>query len=147
MDHCSFNFATQKTLDRYDFSNTPCGVPAIEDRLMVLHHAGVGGGRTSLCRFVELTSTNPARLFGMYPRKGSLTSGADADIVLFDPQAERTLSVRTHHMRVDYNLFEGMTVRGAPVGVWISGRQIVDHDRFLGQSGSGRFLHHAGFAP
>ncbi len=146
-DHCSFNFATQKTLGRDDFSKIPSGVPAIEDRLMVLHHAGVGSGRISLGRFVELTATNPARLFGIYPRKGSLTVGADADIVLFDPQAERTLSARTHHMRVDYNLFEGMTVRGAPVAVWVRGRQIVDGDRFLGQSGSGRFLHRARFAP
>ncbi len=146
-DHCSFNFATQKTLGRDDFSKIPSGVPAIEDRLMVLHHAGVDGGRISLGRFVELTATNPARLFGIYPRKGSLTVGADADIVLFDPQAERTLSARTHHMRVDYNLFEGMTVRGAPVAVWVRGRQIVDGDRFLGQSGSGRFLHRARFAP
>ncbi len=144
-DHCPFNFETQKTLGRDNFARIPNGIPAIEDRLVVLHQAGVRGGRVSLNRFVELTATNPAKLFGLYPRKGSLTVGADADIVLFDPNRERTLSARTHHMRVDYNLFEGMTVRGAPAAVWVRGRQVIDGDRFTGALGAGQFLHRERF--
>ena len=146
-DHCPFNFETQKTLGRDNFAKIPNGIPAIEDRLMVLHQAGVRGGRISLNRFVELTATNPAKLFGLYPRKGSLVVGADADIVLFDSNRERTLSARTHHMRVDYNLFEGTTVRGVPTAVWVRGRQVVDGDRFTGTPGGGQFLHRARFSP
>ena len=93
-----------------------------------------------------MTATNPAKLFGLYPRKGSLVVGADADIVLFDPNRERTLSARTHHMRVDYNLFEDMTVRGVPTAVWVRGRQVVDGDRFTGAPGGGQFLHRERFA-
>ncbi|MGH2403961.1 MAG: dihydropyrimidinase [bacterium] len=146
-DHCPFNFEGQKTLGRDNFAKIPNGIPAIEDRMMAFHHAGVRGNRISLNRYVELTATNPARLFGLYPRKGSITVGADADIVLFDPTVERTLSARTHHMRVDYNVFEGMKVRGAPVAVWIRGRQVIDGERFVGDQGSGQFLHRARFAP
>lgn len=144
-DHCPFNFETQKTLGRSSFADIPTGVPAIEDRMMVLHEIGVRQGRISLNRFVELTATNPAKLFGLYPRKGTLAEGADADIVLFDPRIERTLSAQTHHMAVDYNLFEGMRVRGVPTGVWVRGKRIVDGDRFLGHRGFGRFLHRARF--
>lgn len=139
-DHCPFNYGTQKSLGQDNFAKIPNGVPGIEDRLMVLHQAGVRGGRISLNRFVELTATNPAKLFGLYPRKGSLVVGADADIVLFDPDRERTLSAKTHHMRMDYNLYEGMRVRGVPAAVWVRGRQVVDGDRFTGAPGSGQFL-------
>ena len=145
-DHCPFNFATEKMRGRDDFTKIPNGVPAIEDRMVVLHDAGVVAGRISLNRFVELTATNPARLFGLYPRKGSLEVGADGDLVLWDPDLRRTLSARTHHMRVDYNLFEGMVVRGAPARVWLRGRQIVDGDRFTGRKGDGQFLHRNRFA-
>ncbi len=145
-DHCPFNFATQKTLGRNDFTKIPNGVPAIEDRLMVLHHAGVNAGRVSLGRFVDVTATTPAKLFGLYPRKGTLAAGSDADIVLWDPRASRTISARTHHMRVDYNLFEGSTVTGAPAGVWIRGTQIVDKDRFIGRAGFGQYLRRNRFA-
>ncbi len=145
-DHAPFNFATQKTLGRDDFTKIPNGVPAIEDRLLMFHHAGVNGGRISINRFVELTSTTPARLFGLAPRKGTLAAGADADIVLWDPRRERTLSARTHHMRVDYNLFEGTVVRGAPAGVWVRGRQVVDGERFVGERGFGRYLPRERFA-
>lgn len=146
-DHCPFNYETQKSLGRGNFATIPNGVPGIEDRLMVLHQAGVRGGRISLNRFVELTATNPAKLFGLYPRKGSLVVGADADIVLFDPDRERTLSAKTHHMRIDYNLFEGTTVRGVPSGVWVRGRQVVDGERFTGAPGSGEFLRRDRFSP
>ncbi|MDQ7848940.1 MAG: dihydropyrimidinase [Armatimonadota bacterium] len=144
-DHAPFSFEGQKTLGRSDFTRIPNGVPAIEDRLLMLYHAGVGGGRISLNRFVELVATNPARLFGLYPRKGTLAVGADADIVLWDPQRQRVLSARTHHMRVDYNLFEGTEVRGAPAGVWLRGQQVVDGEQFLGSPGSGRYLQRARF--
>lgn len=145
-DHCPF-FLAQKLRGRDDFTKIPNGVPSIEDRLVLLHHAGVNGGRLSLSRFVEVTSTAPARLFGLYPRKGSLEAGADADLVLFDPRRTKTITARAHHMRVDYSVFEGMTVRGVPAGVWVRGRRIVDGDRFLGVPGSGRFLHRAPFTP
>jgi dihydropyrimidinase len=108
--------------------------------LAALYHAGVGSGQLSFPRFVALTSTTPARLFGLYPRKGTIAAGADADLVLWDARRERVLSARTHHMRVDYNLFEGMTVMGAPVGVWLRGAQIVRGDRLTAAPGSGRYL-------
>lgn len=146
-DHCPFNFATQKPLGRENFAKIPNGVPVIEDRMIVLHEAGVRGGRISLNRFVELTATNPAKLFGLYPRKGTIAAGADADLALWDLEAERTISARTHHMNVDYNLFEGMRVHGVPTAVWVRGRQIVDGDRFTGERGSGQFLNRARFAP
>ncbi len=145
-DHCPF-FLAQKLRGRDDFTKIPNGVPAIEERLALLHHHGVNGGRLSLSRFVEVTSTGPARLFGLYPRKGSLDAGADADLMLFDPRRTKTITARTHHMRVDYSLFEGMAVRGVPAGVWVRGRQVVDGDRFLGVPGSGRFLHRTPFTP
>ncbi len=144
-DHCPF-FLAQKLRGRDDFTKIPNGVPAIEDRVVLLHHAGVNGGRLSLSRFVEVTATTPAKLFGLYPRKGSLDVGADADLVLFDPRKTKTISARTHHMRVDYSVFEGMAVQGVPAGVWVRGRQVVDGERFLGVPGSGRFLHRAPFA-
>lgn len=145
-DHCPFNFGKEKQRGRGDFTKIPNGVPAIEDRLVMLHQAGVNGGRISLSRFVELTATNPARLFGLYPRKGVLAAGSDADIVLWDPRARRTISARTHHMRVDYSLFEGMAVDGAPMGTWVRGAQVVDGERFTGRAGSGQFLRRAPFA-
>ena len=139
-DHCPFNFATDKAHGREDFTKIPNGVPAIEDRLIMLHHAGVNGGRITLGRFVDVTATAPARLFGLYPRKGVLAPGSDADIVLWDLRARRTISARTHHMRVDYSLFEGQTATGAPIGVWVRGMQVVDENRFIGQAGSGQYL-------
>jgi len=146
-DHCPFNFAKEKQRGREDFTRIPNGVPAIEDRLVMLYHAGVNGGRIPLSRFVQVTATNPARIFGLYPQKGVLAVGSDADIVLWNPQARRTLRARDHHMRVDYNLFEGMDVVGGPVGTWLRGRQLVDGDRFLGAAGWGRFLPRARFDP
>jgi len=139
-DHCPFNFASEKMLGRDNFTKIPNGVPAIEDRLTMLHHAGVSAGRISLERFVDVTATTPARLFGLYPRKGVLAVGSDADIVLWNPRASRTINARSHHMRVDYNLFEGRTVTGAPAGVWVRGVQVVDNDRFIGRAGFGQYL-------
>jgi dihydropyrimidinase len=145
-DHCPFNFATQKSLGRDNFAKIPNGVPGIEDRMMVFHQTGVRGGRISLNRFVELTATNPAKLFGLYPRKGTIAVGADADLALWDLEAERTISAQTHHMRIDYNLYEGMKVRGVPRAVWVRGRQVVDGERFVGTAGAGQFVRRDRFA-
>jgi dihydropyrimidinase len=146
-DHCPWNFRTEKQLGRDDFSKIPNGVPAIEDRMVMLYDAGVNGGRISLPRFVEVTATAPARLFGLYPRKGALEVGSDADIVLWDPKAEHTLSAQTQHMRVDYNLFEGTAVRGFPTAVWVRGTRVVDRGVFTGSAGSGRYLQRDRFNP
>ncbi len=140
-DHCPFYFESQKVLGRDDFSKIPNGCPGIEDRLMVLHHAGVNHDRLTLERFVDLTSTTPARLFGLEGRKGAITPGCDADIAIWNMDAQRTISAADSHSAVDYNLYEGMAVRGVPERVYLRGTLIVDGGRFLGEAGSGRFLH------
>jgi dihydropyrimidinase len=139
-DHCPFRFADQKTLGAGDFTKIPNGGPGIENRLELLYHYGVNSGRISRSRFVELVSTAPARIFGMYPRKGELAPGSDADLVIWDPDARHTLSARTHHMRVDYSLYEGFEVTGAARTVLSRGEVIVDGGRFLGRPGRGRYL-------
>jgi dihydropyrimidinase len=107
----------------------------------VLHGAGVNGGRFDLRRFVDLTATTPARVFGLEGRKGAIAPGCDADIAIWNMALERTISVDTSHSAVDYNLYEGMRVRGAPEQVYLRGRLLVDGERFLGEPGSGRYLH------
>lgn len=129
-----------KELGKGNFARIPNGLPAIEDRLMVMWHLGVNGGRISPQRFVEINATNPARIFGMYPKKGTISVGADADIVVWDPKKTHTLSAATHHMRCDYNLFEGMRVRGVPVQVYLRGKQIVNGADFHGENGAGQFV-------
>src|SRR6202162_5447396 len=109
-DHCPFCFEDQKILGKDDFTKIPNGGPGIENRLQLMHHYGVGAGQLSLNRFVELTSTTPARIFGMYPRKGEIAAGGDADLVLWDPKASHIITAKTHHMRVDYSMFEGYEV-------------------------------------
>ena len=139
-DHCPFDYKDQKVLGRGDFSKIPNGLPGVEDRYTVLFDGGVNAGRISLNRFVELVATAPARMFGLYPRKGTIAPGSDADIVVFDPTAERVLSASTHHMRVDYSCFEGMRVRGRPEVVMQRGQVLVAGDQFHGRPGQGRFL-------
>lgn len=149
-DHCSFYYETQKILGRDDFSKIPNGIPAIEDRMKVLHGAGVNGGRMDLNRFVAVTATNPARLFGLAGRKGSIAPGYDADIAIWNMNREHTIRAETSHSAVDYNLFEGITVRGIPERVMVRGRLVVDGDQFVGEKGYGQFLHrlpHAATAP
>lgn len=146
-DHCPFFYETQKTLGQDNFAKIPNGIPAIEERLKVLHHAGVNGGRFDLNRFVALTSTNPARLFGLQGRKGSIAPGYDADIAIWDMTREQTISAAGSHSNVDYSCWEGMTVRGIPKKVFARGRLIVDGDRFLAEAGSGRYLHRTCRAP
>ena len=146
-DHCSFNLCGQKDLGRHDFSKIPNGAPTIEDRLAILYHVGVNGGVISPNQFVALGATNPARLFGLFPRKGTIAVGSDADIVIWDPNAERTISAKTHHMRVDNNIFEGMKIRGRPRTVFLRGRKIAEDDKFLGAAGDGIHQKSAPFRP
>ena len=142
-DHCPFCFKDQKILGKNDFTKIPNGGPGIENRLQLIYHHGVNEGKLSLNRFVELTSTTPARIFGMYPRKGEIAAGSDADLVIWDPEAAYTISATSHHMKVDYSMFEGFQVRGNARTVISRGEVIVDGDTFLGSPGRGQFLKRA----
>ena len=139
-DHCPFCMAEQKELGREDFSRIPNGAPGIETRLTLVHDGGVRHGRISMNRFVELCSTTPAKMFGLFPRKGTIAVGSDADIVVFDPNRSATLSVTTLHMKVDYNPYEGRTVQGSPTAVICGGEVVIDGETFVGRKGAGRFL-------
>ena len=139
-DHCPFCFADQKSLGINDFTKIPNGGPGIENRLQLIHHHGVNSGKLTLNRFVEITSTAPARIFGMYPRKGTITPGSDADIVIWNPNADYTISAATHNMRVDYSMFEGYKVKGNARQVFSSGELIVEHGKFIGKAGRGNYL-------
>jgi dihydropyrimidinase len=142
-DHCPFCFKEQKELGRDDFTKIPNGGPGIEHRMSLIYSGGVAGGRFSVNRFVELVSTTPAKLFGLYPRKGTIAVGSDADVVIFDPNRKHTISAKTHHMRVDYSMFEGIEVTGMPDIVLSRGRVVVEADAFRGVTGSGEFLRRA----
>lgn len=140
-DHCPFNYRGQKDLGKDNFAKIPNGVPGIEDRLYMLWDEGVKQGRITANRFVELVSTNPAKLMGIYPRKGTIAVGSDADLVIWDGDARHTVSAATHHMNVDYNLYEGREVRGKAEKVFVRGNLVVDGDEWLGEQGGGQFLH------
>jgi dihydropyrimidinase len=139
-DHCPFDFEGQKELGRDDFRKIPNGLPGVEDRVDLLHDGGVVGGRITRERWVEVISTAPAKLFGMYPHKGSISVGADADLVVYDPKRKRTISARTHHMDVDYSCYEGREVQGASDVVLSRGSVIVRNGQFTGRKGHGRFI-------
>lgn len=139
-DHCAFRFGDQKSMGRSDFSKIPNGGPGIENRLSLLYTKGVASGLISMNRLVEVFSTAPAKLFGLFPRKGTIAVGSDADIVIFDPNEETTISARTHHMNIDYNMYEGMKVKGAPQVVLSRGNVIIEDGKYLGTPGDGRFL-------
>jgi len=145
-DHCPFCFKEQKEMGRDDFTKIPNGGPGIEHRMSLIYSGGVAGGRFSANRFVELVSTAPAKLFGLYPRKGTIGVGSDADLVIFDPKRKHTISAKTHHMRVDYSMFEGIQVTGMPDIVLSRGKVVVDGDKFLGRAGQGEFLKRATYA-
>jgi dihydropyrimidinase len=145
-DHCPFCFKEQKELGRGDFSKIPNGGPGVEDRMSLIYDGGVVQKRISLNRFVELTSTAAAKIFGLFPRKGTIAVGSDADIVIFDPNRERTISAKSHHMRVDYSAYEGRTVRGVTETVLSRGNVIVENGTFKGKAGSGQFLKRGTFA-
>jgi dihydropyrimidinase len=139
-DHCPFHFKQQKEMGLGNFAMIPNGLPGVEDRYTLLYDGGVRSGQISLNRFVELVATAPAKLFGLYPRKGTIAPGSDADIVVFDPDTERVLSASTHHMNVDYSCYEGRRVHGVPEVVLQRGQVLVDHDKLLAQPGQGKFL-------
>jgi dihydropyrimidinase len=139
-DHCPFNFKVQKEMGKDNFTKIPNGGPGIENRMHLIFHGGVNQKRISLNRWIELTSVNPAKIFGMYPRKGAIAPGSDADIVIWDPQREFTISAKTHHMRVDYSMYEGKQVKGDADLVISRGRVIVEEKKFLGSAGSGNFI-------
>jgi dihydropyrimidinase len=142
-DHCPFDFHGQKELGRGDFRKIPNGLPGVEDRLDLVHDGGVVGGRISRERWVEICSTAPARMFGMYPRKGSVSAGADADLVVYDPNRRRTISATTHHMDVDYSCYEGRVVQGASDVVLSRGSVVIRDGAFTGLKGAGRFIKRA----
>ncbi len=139
-DHCPFCFKEQKELGKDNFTKIPNGGPGIEHRLQLLFDGGVRQKRISLNRWVELTSATPAKMFGLYPRKGTIAVGSDADIVIWDPEKDYTISVKTHHMAVDYSMFEGRKVKGNIDTVFSRGEKIIQNDKFLGKAGRGNFV-------
>src|SRR6476646_9570929 len=142
-DHCPFDFEGQKDLGKGDFRKVPNGLPGVEDRVDLLHDGGVADGRITRERWVEIIATAPAKLFGMFPQKGTIAVGSDADIVVYDPAATRTISAKTHHMDVDYSCYEGRQVRGRSDIVLSRGSVIVRDGAFPGQKGHGRFIKRA----
>jgi dihydropyrimidinase len=144
-DHCPFCMTGQKELGKKSFAAIPNGMPGIETRLYLLWDGGVRTGRISMNRFVEITSTAPAKIFGLYPHKGTLAVGADADVLVWDPNKKHVLSQKTLHMRVDYSPYEGQEVTGAPAYVLSHGEVIVDHFKYVGKKGDGRFVKRAAF--
>ena len=142
-DHCPFDFHGQKDLGKGDFRKVPNGLPGVEDRVNLLHSGGVTDGHLTPNRWVDVISTAPARMFGLEGRKGVVAAGADADLVVYDPDAKHTISATTHHMDVDYSCYEGWEVTGQAQIVMSRGKVIVDGDEWLGAAGDGRFLKRA----
>ena len=145
-DHCPFcmgdhhTFGTQKQLGQGDFSKIPNGMPGVEPRMGLMYNGGVVEGRIGLNRFVEITATTPAKMFGMYPKKGTIAVGSDADIVVFDPHGSHTISVDTHHMDVDYSAYEGWEMQGKVETVMSKGKVIIADDQYLGSPGDGEYI-------
>jgi dihydropyrimidinase len=144
-DHCAFLWDGQKTLGKDDFSKIPNGGPGLENRLQMIHEFGVRAGRISLNRMVELLCTNPAKLFGLYPRKGTIAVGSDADIVVFDPEKKLTITAANQHSKTDYNLYEGTEVTGTPEVVLLRGNVLVEGDELVAEPGIGQFVARAKF--
>ena len=139
-DHCPFCMKEQKELGKDSFAKIPNGAPGIEQRMSLLWDAGVRSKRIDINRYVQITSTAAAKIFGLYPKKGTIAPGSDADLVVLDPDREIRWSAKTHHMRVDYNPYEGRTTRGAPSHVFSRGNLIVENDKWLGKAGAGQFI-------
>jgi dihydropyrimidinase len=145
-DHCPFcmgdhhTFGTQKQLGRGDFSKIPNGMPGVEPRMILMYNGGVVEGRIDLNRFVEITATTPAKMFGMFPKKGTIAVGSDADIVVFDPHGSHVISVDTHHMDVDYSAYEGWEMKGKVETVMSKGKVIIANDEYHGSPGDGEYL-------
>lgn len=139
-DHAPFDFATQKPMGAADFTKIPNGIPALEDRITLLHSYGVLTGRIDLNTMVRVASTNPAKIFHLFPRKGTIQPGADADLVVFDPEWRGTLTAKHQTMNVDYNAFEGWPVQGRADTVLLRGQVMVHGGKFVGEPGRGKFL-------
>src|SRR5882762_6471848 len=139
-DHCPFCMKEQKELGKSDFSKIPNGAPGVENRVPLIYNGGVVENRISLNRFVELTSTAAAKMFGLLPKKGTIAVGSDADIVIFDPDKEQTLSLKTSHMNVDYNTYEGKKIRGVVETVLSRGKVVIENGEYKGKAGDGQFL-------
>jgi dihydropyrimidinase len=138
-DHCPFNFKGQKELGRESFTRIPNGGPGVEDRLAMVYHGAMERG-FSLNKFVDITSTASAKMFGMFPKKGTIAVGSDADIVIFDPNREQVRSAKTHATHCDYNLFEGMKIKGVVETVLSRGKTVVENGKYIGHAGDGKFL-------
>ena len=139
-DHCPFCMKEQKELGRDDFSKIPNGAPGVEHRVPLIYNGGVIENRISLNRFVELTSTAAAKMFGLFPKKGTIAVGSDADIVIFDPEKKQTISAQTHHMNVDYSAYEGKTITGVVETVLSRGKVVIENGVYTGKAGDGQFL-------
>jgi dihydropyrimidinase len=139
-DHAPFDFATQKQMGKDDFTKIPNGIPSLEDRVNLYFTHGVKTGRIDLHRFVETASTNAAKIFGLFPRKGTIQPGSDADLVVYDPNYRGTISAKTHHMNLDYNSFEGFEIAGRPHVVTVRGKIAARDGEFVGETGRGKFL-------
>ena len=139
-DHCPFCMKEQKELGRDDFSRIPNGAPGVEHRVPLIFNGGVVENRLSLNRFVELTSTAAAKMFGLFPKKGTIAVGSDADLVIFDPKKEQTISAKTHHMNVDYSAYEGKKIKGVVETVLSRGRVVIEDGKYLGKPGDGSFI-------
>lgn len=142
-DHCPFCFKEQKELGKNDFSKIPNGAPGVENRMSLIYNGGVVTGKISLNKFVELTSAAAAKIFGLFPKKGTIAVGSDADIVIFNPTRKETISVRnklTHHMNVDYNAYEGFKVQGIAETVISRGKVAVENCEYVGKKGDGKFI-------
>src|SRR4249919_260555 len=144
-DHCAFLWDGQKSIGKDDFSKIPNGGPGLENRLQMIHEFGVRAGRITLNRMVELLATSPAKLFGLYPRKGTIAVGSDADIVVFDPEKKVTITAADQHSKTDYNLYEGTTVTGSPEVVLLRGNVLVEGDELVASPGIGEFVARAKF--
>jgi len=139
-DHCPFRFADQKTLGIDNFTKIPNGGPGIENRMQLAYHHGVNEGRITLERFVEITAEAPAKIFGMYPKKGVLAAGSDADVLIWNPETEYVIEAATQSMHTDYSIFEGFKVKGNVRQVYSRGELIVDGGKFIGTVGRGEYL-------